>query len=65
MDLALLAKAYGLKYLEIKNLTDVEKIQNSLADKYPYLIDFKILLDSKCLNRYDDFKKVVDDLSAE
>jgi acetolactate synthase-1/2/3 large subunit len=64
-DLRLLARAYNLKYVEIKRLQDVKKIKKSLTNKKPCLIDVKISLDSKCLNRYDDLKKISGDISVE
>ena len=64
-DLSMLAKTYGLKYLTITSLDDIEKIKRSLGDKFPYLIDVKISFDSKCLNRYDDFKNIGGDISVK
>ncbi len=64
-DLYMLAKTYGLKYIEIRSLKDIEKIKKSLRDKSPYLIDVKISFDSKCLNRYDDLKNIEDDTGAD
>jgi acetolactate synthase-1/2/3 large subunit len=61
-DLQMVAKTYGLKYIEIRSLNGVRKIGQALADKVPYLIDVKISYGSKCMNRYDDFENIKSDL---
>jgi thiamine pyrophosphate-dependent acetolactate synthase large subunit-like protein len=64
-DLQMVAKTYGLKYIEIRSLNGVRKIEQALADKVPYLIDVKISYGSKCMNRYDDFENIKSDLIVE
>ena len=57
-DLHMLARTFGLKYEEINCLNDVTKIDRALGNKSPYLIDVKVSINSKCLNRYDDFNNI-------
>jgi acetolactate synthase I/II/III large subunit len=61
-DLCMLAKTYGLKYIEVNSLDDLLKVEESLKDKSPYLIEVKISINSKTLNRNDDFKNIEKDI---
>ena len=64
-DLFLLSKTYSLKYLKINNLNEINKIEKSFTEKVPYLIDVKISINSKTLNRNDDLQNIEQDIINE
>lgn len=54
-DLELLSKTYGLKYLMVKDMEDIPALASILNTDGPVIIDLRIHIDAKTLNRYDDF----------
>ena len=62
VNLKILSDAYNLNYLEIKTESDSEKVSSVLTDKNPWIIDVKISLNSKLINRYDDFVNIEKDV---
>ncbi len=55
-NLAGAAETFNLDYAEISSLDDVPAVSSVLNSSRPALVDIKIDMDARCLNRYDDFQ---------
>jgi len=53
-DLKGLAGAYGLNYVSITDEKQVDNLASCLADSEPWIIDVKVGINSKVINRYDE-----------
>lgn len=54
VDLQKLAYTYGLEYIAIGSESELDKLAEPLQDDKPYIIEFKLSIDSALSNRYDE-----------